>query len=76
MNMNSTNTPTLPTVPCFTRDLLIECFEKGDVWGLNRRINAKVKKLPKKAVFPVMRTLEHHHAAFKPSRPMCDVSSP
>ena len=62
----TTKKATKKLLPCFTRDLLIECFEKGDEWSLNRRISEKVKELPATAVFPVIRTLVHHHAAFRP----------
>lgn len=52
----------------FTRDSLAECYEKGERWGLNRRVNAKVKRLPKGDKFPVVRSFPHFHAGGVPVR--------
>lgn len=46
----------------FTRDSLVECYEKGEEWGYNRQVNAKVKRLSKGAKFPVVTSIPHYHA--------------
>lgn len=46
----------------FTRDSLVECYEKGDEWGYNRGVNAKVKRLSKDAKFPVVTSIPHYHS--------------
>jgi len=53
-------------LPLFTYDLLVLCFEMGDEWGYNRRVSEKVKTLPKRAVFPVVWSMPHFHAAMEP----------
>ncbi|MBN9519335.1 hypothetical protein J0H58_12570 [bacterium] len=48
--------------PCFSHAHLVECYERGNEWGLNRRLAASVKRLPKTAVYPVFESFAHYHA--------------
>ncbi len=57
--------PPVETLHYFTRDLLAECCDRGDEWGFNRRLNERVKKLPKTCKFPVADSFPHYHAAFR-----------
>jgi hypothetical protein len=49
-------------VPLLTHDLLVVCYDMGEEWGFNRRVNEKVKTLPKRHVYPVVESFPHFHA--------------
>jgi hypothetical protein len=59
-----TRSSAIPTIPYFTRDLLIEVSEKGLKWNYNRQISEQIAEVPD-LKYPVIFHMPHHHRQFK-----------